>query len=53
MTPEVKFLFLLAALVCFGLAAFAPRVSPRVSLTPLGLALFIFPGTWESAKAIF
>lgn len=38
MSAEVRFLFLLGAIICWGLAAFATRVSPRVGLVPLGLA---------------
>ncbi|MGH9155547.1 MAG: hypothetical protein ACRD1K_06885 [Acidimicrobiales bacterium] len=53
MSAEVRFLFLLGAIICWGLAAFATRVSPRVGLVPLGLALAFFPSLWEAGTTIF
>ncbi len=53
MDIRIRFLFLLAALVCFALAAFAARFSARVSLVPLGLALFIFPAVWDTGVEAF
>lgn len=53
MNIQLRFLFLLAALVCFGLAAAGGRVSTRIGLVPLGLALFIFPSVWDAGVAAF
>lgn len=63
MDPTLTFLFYLAAIVCFGIAAFAPAgpglgrtgrgVGARVGLVPLGLALWLFPTMWATASAAF
>ena len=53
MNVELRFLFLLGALICFGLAAAGGRFSTRVGLVPLGLALFIFPAVWDTGVAAF
>lgn len=61
MDPTLAFLFYLAALVCFGIAAFAGAgpglgrggVGARVGLVPLGLALWLFPTMWAAAAAAF
>ena len=55
MSVEIKFLFYLAAVICFVLAALPagrPGLS-RVGLTPLGLALFVFPTLWDTGAAAF
>jgi hypothetical protein len=41
--PIISFLFLLAAFLCFLVAAFGGRVATRVNLIGLGLALYVFP----------
>ena len=55
MSVEVKFFFYLAAVVCFGLAALPAggKALARLSLTPLGLALFVFPTLWDTGEAAF
>ncbi len=53
MDITIKFFFYLAAVVCFALAAFATRLSARVSLVPLGLALFVFPTLWDTGVEAF
>jgi hypothetical protein len=53
MDIRVKFFFYLAAVVCFALAAFATRLNARVSLLPLGLALFVFPTVWDTGVEAF
>lgn len=62
MDPKLAFLFYLAAVVCFGVAAFTP-VAPalgrgrglggRIGLVPLGLGLWLFPTMWETGSAAF
>lgn len=63
MDPKLAFFFYLAAVVCFGLAAFSP-VSPglgrtgrglgaRVGLVPLGLGLWLFPTMWTTGTSVF
>lgn len=49
MTPEVKAIFFLIALVLFVADAFNVRTS--VKLTPLGLASFTIPFFWDAADA--
>lgn len=59
--PTGQFFFLLAAVVCFGLAAIGePRVmggrpgaASRIALVPLGLALYVFPAMWNTGKLAF
>lgn len=51
MDPKVAFWFYLAAVVCFVLAAVGQSVgtrglASRLSLVPLGLALYVFPTLW-------
>ena len=55
MSVEIRFFFYLAAVVCFGLAALwgGGKAMARVSLTPLGLALFVFPTMWDAGQAAF
>lgn len=63
MDPRLTFIFYLAAVVCFGVAALAPAASGpgrpgrgvggRVSLVPLGLALWLFPTMWETGTGAF
>jgi len=53
MDIKLKFLFYLAAVVCFAVAAFGARYSTRLGLVPLGLALFIFPTLWDTGVAAF
>jgi hypothetical protein len=59
---KIQFLFYAAAVVCFLLAAVqgtgrggaATRgAMARVSLVPIGLALFVFPFMWNAAAAGF
>ena len=53
MDIKLKFLFYLAAVICFAVAAFGARYSARIGLLPLGLALFIFPTLWDTGVAAF
>ncbi|HUS21854.1 MAG TPA: hypothetical protein VMZ66_07580 [Aeromicrobium sp.] len=53
MSPEVQFVFYLAAVVCFVLAALGTRVRAPVQFVPLGLALFVFPTMWNTGVAAF
>ncbi len=62
MDPKIKFLFYAAAVVCFVLAAVqgsgrggvASRgAMARVSLVPIGLALFVFPFMWDTGAEAF
>lgn len=63
MDPKLTFLFYLAAVVCFGVAAFAPGapglgrhgggIAGRISLVPLGLALWLFPTMWDTGTNAF
>jgi hypothetical protein len=61
MDHKLRFFFYLAALICFLLAAFGtdlgrmgrPGMASRLSLLPLGLALFIIPTLWDTAEAAF
>jgi len=56
--PKIVFLFYAAAVVCFVLAA-AGSVGAsrgalsRVSLVPLGLALYVFPQMWNAGATAF
>jgi len=58
--PKIVFIFYLAAVVCFLLAAFQGSVAglgrgavSRIGLVPLGLALFVFPTMWNTGSAAF
>ena len=51
MDPTVTFLFYLAAVVCFVLAALGTGVLPRLTLGWLGLAFFAFPSMWNALAA--
>lgn len=58
MDPKVAFFFYLAAVICFVLAATGTDVgrrgiSTRLSLVPLGLALFVFPTLWAVGTQAF
>ncbi len=53
MDIKIKFLFFLAAVICFAIAAFATRYNARVGLVPLGLGLFFFPTLWDTGVAAF
>lgn len=55
MSVEIRFFFYLAAVICFVLAALPRRGKAlgRVSLTPLGLALFVIPTMWDAGQAAF
>ncbi len=61
MSPTAQFVFYLLALLCFLVAAFESRIatggrrafSAGVGLVPLGLAFWLFPAFWETAKAAF
>jgi hypothetical protein len=55
---EVTAIFLLAALVCFVMAAFTFGFAGSwrggsVGLVALGLALYIFPTVWNTVDAAF
>lgn len=55
---KLVFLFYAGAVACFLLAALESRVGSRgplarVSLLPLGLALYVFPQMWNAAAAAF
>lgn len=55
---KIVFFFYLAAVVCFVLAAVGTvgggrGALSRVSLVPLGLALFVFPQMWNIGAAAF
>lgn len=49
---EVRFFFLLGALVAFALAALGVGEG-RVRLTPIGLGLFVFPMAWDTFDLAF
>ncbi len=59
MDLKLAFLFYLAAVVCFGVAAFSPvglsgrGLGTRVGLVPLGLGLWLFPTLWSTGTAAF
>lgn len=53
MSLELQFLFYLAAVVCFILAALGTRVRAQVAFLPLGLALFAFPTMWNTGALAF
>ena len=59
MDKKVEFLFYLAAIVCFVLAALQDsgrmggRSLARVALVPIGLALVFFPLMWNTGAAAF
>lgn len=61
MDNKLVFLFYLAAVVCFVLAALQSAGRPglsrgalsRVALVPLGLALYVFPQMWNAGVAGF
>ncbi len=56
---KIVFLFYLAAVVCFLLAAFQGQAGrrgaalSRIGLVPLGLACFVFPFMWNEGAAAF
>lgn len=57
MDLRVAFIFYLAAVICFALAAAGGRVgggrTSTVALVPLGLALWLFPTLWSTGVAAF
>ena len=53
MSIELQFVFYVAAVVCFVLAALGGRVRAQVGFLPLGLALFVFPTMWNTGVAAF
>ncbi len=61
MDHKLRFVFYLAAVICFLLAAFGadlgrmgrPGMASRLSLLPLGLALFLIPTLWDTAELAF
>ena len=58
MDSKVAFWFYLAAVICFALAAIGQGVgtrgvASRLSLVPLGLALFAFPTMWTVGAQAF
>lgn len=57
MDERLVFLFYLAAVVCFALAAAGGRVGRArtggLGLLPLGLALWLFPTLWNTGTAAF
>lgn len=61
MDNKLVFLFYLAAVVCFVLAALQSSGRPglsrgalsRIALVPLGLALYVFPQMWNAGVAGF
>ncbi len=63
MDAKLAFVFYLVAVVCFGLAAFAPLgrgfgrtgggLGARVGLVPLGLGLWLFPTMWTTGTNAF
>lgn len=55
MDPKIKFVFYLAAVACFVLAALPARRRGLavVAFLPLGLALFVFPTLWDTGVAAF
>ncbi len=54
---KIVFLFYAAAVVCFVLAAAGEGgrrgALARISLVPLGLALYVFPQMWNAGSAGF
>ncbi|MGH8900968.1 MAG: hypothetical protein ACRDYA_04615 [Egibacteraceae bacterium] len=52
MSPVFQFLFLLAAFICFIVAAFGSRFAGRINLIGLGLALYIFILLWEALAMV-
>ncbi|MGH8898963.1 MAG: hypothetical protein ACRDZ4_18555 [Egibacteraceae bacterium] len=52
MSPIFVFLFLLAAFICFIVAAFGSRFAGKINLIGLGLALFVFVPLYEALVAI-
>lgn len=52
MSPIFQFLFLLAAFVCFIVAAFGSRFAGKINLIGLGLALCVFIFLWEALATI-
>lgn len=53
MNPKLQALFYLAALVCFVVATAGFSGRKKLSLLPLGLALWLFPTFWTTFKAAF
>lgn len=61
MDPKLAFFFYLAAVVCFGIAAFSPvgigrtgrGIGTRLGLVPLGLGLWLFPTMWTTGTGAF
>lgn len=56
MDLRLTFLFYLAALVCFAVAAFGGQIGGgrrSVGLVPVGLALWLFPLLWTTGTTAF
>ena len=56
MDPTIRFIFYLAAAVCFAVAAFGGGRATRaksLAFVPLGLLLWIVPTVWDSGSAAF
>ncbi|MGI8711104.1 MAG: hypothetical protein ACR2LA_08950 [Acidimicrobiales bacterium] len=57
MDLRLIFIFYLAAVICFALAAFGGRAggarTSTVALVPLGLALWLFPTLWNTGVTAF
>ncbi|HVF73630.1 MAG TPA: hypothetical protein VM938_01170 [Acidimicrobiales bacterium] len=56
MDPTIRFLFYLAAAICFAIAAFAAGRAGRgnsIGFLPLGLLLWIAPSVWDAGSAAF
>lgn len=57
-TDKLTAVFYLAAVICFGLAAFAAAVAKRFpggapGLVAVGLGLWLFPLMWQTVDAAF
>jgi hypothetical protein len=49
MSPTVRFIFLLLAVICFAIAAFVtPRTKYPISWVALGLTFFAIPPMWDA-----
>ncbi|MBV8957685.1 MAG: hypothetical protein JOZ37_06710 [Actinobacteria bacterium] len=58
LSVKAQFIFYLAATICLVIAALAEGgrgrgITGRISLLPLGLALWLFPTMWNTGHAAF